>query len=43
MGTAAVADTMSAVGVDPGRWVLVDVAAWLWVLEWAEDPRSVRE
>ena len=43
MGTGPLADQMGAVGLDPGRWVLVDVAAWLWLLEWAEDPRSVRE
>lgn len=43
MGTAPVADALERAGLDPGRWVLVDVAAWLWLCDWADDPRSVSE
>lgn len=42
-GTAGLEDCLAHAGLDPGRFVLVDVAAWLWLADWAEDPKSVRE
>ena len=43
MGSAVCADALESAGVDPGAWVLVDVGAWLWLRDWAEDPKSVTE
>lgn len=41
--TPEIADALADAGVDAGSWVLVDVAAWLWLCEWADDPLSVSE